>query len=65
MIEVGNLTKVERQIFEVAVIRILLNENYFAGLDRFQNAICDRGLARTCSAGNANDQAHKKRPVFY
>src|SRR6266496_991210 len=39
MIEVSDLPIVERQIREVAIIRVLLNEDYFARLDRFQNAV--------------------------
>ncbi len=46
MIEIRNLPVVERQIFQIAVIRILLNENDFTGLDCFQDAVCYRRLAR-------------------
>ena len=60
MVKVCNLAKVERQVLEVSVLLILLNENDFTRLNCFQNAVGDCGLARTCPTGDTNYQAHKK-----
>jgi hypothetical protein len=55
MIEVSDLAIVERQILEVAIVGILLDEDHLAGLHRFQDAVCHGGFSRSGPAGNAND----------
>src|SRR5690349_21420039 len=62
MIEVCDATEIERQIGEVAIVGVLLDENYFAGADRFKDAICNSGLSRSSSTRNANYHAHKLDP---
>jgi hypothetical protein len=55
MIEVGQLSKVERKICEVTIIGVLLNKDYFACLYSFQDAVSYRGFSRPGPAGNADD----------
>ena len=55
MIEVDGVAIIERQVFQVAIVRVLLNENHFARADRFKNAIGDRRLARTRAAANTDN----------
>ncbi len=45
MIEVGRIPIVQRHVLEIAIIKILLDENDFVGTDRLQDAIRDRGFA--------------------
>src|SRR6185369_3709706 len=59
MIEICHATEIERHIGEVAVVGVLLDENYFTGADRFKNAICNRGLSRSSSTRDADYHAHK------
>src|SRR5438034_899894 len=59
MIKVGQLAIVKRQVFQVAVIRILLNENDVFGAHGFEDAIRNRSLARTGPAANANNQIYR------
>jgi len=54
MIEVGDLAEVERKVFEITVVRILLNENYFPGANGLENAIGNSCLTRTSAAADAN-----------
>src|ERR1043165_1708674 len=63
MIEVCEAAVIERQIGEVAVVGVLLDENYFAGADRFKDAIRDGGLSRSRSTRNANYHAHASKTV--
>ena len=56
MIEVRDLTNIQGKVFNVAVVRVLLNENYFAGAYGFENAICNGCFSRTGAAANADDQ---------
>jgi len=55
MIEVSKLAIVQRQILEITVIGILLNEDNFARPNGFQDAVCYRSLTRSGPAGNANN----------
>ena len=50
MIEVGNAAIIEWQIGEIAVVGILLDENYFTRRDRFEDAIGDSCFAGARSA---------------
>jgi hypothetical protein len=54
MIEIGDVTIVEREIREITVVRVLLNKDYFAGTDGFKNAIRNRCFPRTCATTNAD-----------
>src|SRR5687767_9553371 len=58
MIEIGDAAIVEREVGQVSVVGVLLNENDFTGTDRFENAIGDCRLARSCAATNADYHAH-------
>ncbi len=55
MIEVSNLTIVERQVFDISVVRVLLYEDHFVGADGFENAISNSRLSRTGPATDAYD----------
>src|SRR6266567_9013137 len=67
MIKVGQLAIVKRQVFQVAVIRILLNENDVFGAHGFEDAIRNRSLARPGAAADTDDQIysfiHKSWPI--
>src|ERR1051326_8264810 len=58
MIEVRRVPIIERHVLQVAIVKILLNEDDFIGTHRFENSICDRCLAGTSATTNADD--HKK-----
>ena len=45
MVEVGRIPIVQRQVLEIAIVKILLDENYFVGADRLEDAIRDRRYA--------------------
>ena len=45
MIEVSRVPIVQRHVLEIAIVKVLLDEDYFVCTDRFQDAIGDRGLA--------------------
>ena len=45
MIEVRRVPIIQRHVFQIAIIDVLLNEDDFVGAHRFQNAIGDRSLA--------------------
>jgi hypothetical protein len=55
MIEVGDVTIVERKVGDVSVVRVLLNKNYFAGTDRFKNPIRNSCFPRSRAPTNADD----------
>jgi hypothetical protein len=58
MIEISALADVERQILQIAVIGVLLNENDFAGTDRLKNSVGDGRLAGARTSGNSDYHAH-------
>src|SRR4030095_1964899 len=62
MIEICDLTIVEWKVFEIAVIGVLLNKNYFAGANRFEDAICNSCLSRSRTTGNADYHAYVSSP---
>src|SRR5580765_3603421 len=62
MIEICDLTIVERKILEIAVIGILLNKNYFAGANRFEDAICNGCLSRSRTTTNTNYHSYNSCP---
>jgi hypothetical protein len=45
MIEVGRIPIVQRHVLEIAIVKILLDENDFVGADRLEDAIRDRRFA--------------------
>src|SRR5262245_43735967 len=59
MIEIGDVAVIKWQVFEVTVIRVLLDKNYFIGTDGFQNTVGHRCLAGSCPPTNANYHTHK------
>src|SRR5690348_6184475 len=61
MIEVRDAAVIEWKIGDIAVVRILLNENHFAGTDGFKNAIGDSRLPRARTTRNADYHAHTRK----
>ena len=45
VIEVGGVTIIQRHVFQVAVVKILLDEDDFVGTNRFENPVRNRRLA--------------------
>ena len=59
MIEVRNLTIVEREIYEVPIVRVLLNKNDFAGTNWFEDPIRNGCFSGARASTDANYHAHK------
>src|SRR2546421_3746523 len=59
MIEVDCFAIIKRQVLQVAIIRVLLNERRFARTHGFKNAIRNRRFPRACAAANTDN--HKKQ----
>src|SRR4030095_6882842 len=52
MIEIRDLAVIEREVFKIAVIRILLNKNYLIRTNRFENSVSNSCFSRTGSTTN-------------
>ena len=48
------LAIVQGEVFKIAIVGVLLDENNFAGADRFQDAVGHGGFARPGTSANAN-----------
>src|SRR5687767_4533493 len=62
VIKISDLAIVEREVLDVTVVRVLLNEDHFAGTNRFQNAVSHCSLARSGASAYANYHAGASEP---
>src|SRR5882762_3828984 len=59
MIEIRRIAIVERHVFKIAIVKILLDEDDLVSADRLQNPISNCRLTRAGAAADADDHDDK------